>query len=283
MVYAQNLVLGLVLGQRAGLSTKDSLQPAIVAGVVPNPLLGIVVADQLIKRQLAAGRDQEDVPAATGTNTVVVPDLLSLSPSRAREELAQAGLTAAAQDRLVVEDKVPRGQVAAQSPVAKTVVARGSEVLLFVSRGKSVPKVVGLHRGEAVETLIEAGFGAEIVEVPGDKDDRDRVRTQDPEPGGFPETGRTVRLEVSMGIPAIVPDVRLMTRREAGRNLAKSLLEPVYEDRDCTETDVVVAQDPKAGEVVAQKSAVLLRLRTRGTPEHDTDKRSRRSAPGAAS
>lgn len=265
MMYAQNLVLGLVLGQRAGLSTRESLQPALVAGALPNAMLGIVVADQMIKRQIAARPPQGDAPPP-GTSTVVVPDLLSQSPSEARTTLEVVGLRAAARDEQVADDRVPRGQVAAQRPAAKSVVARGTEVLLFVSRGVPVPKVTRLLRGEAVEQLIDAGFSSAITEVPGDKDDRDRVLEQIPAAGEFPADGHTVELRVSIGIPAIVPGVLGQTRREAVRSLGKSHLEAVLEDRESADSDIVVAQDPKSGTVVAQQSAVTLRLRAKAPP-----------------
>src|SRR5206468_2752782 len=66
----------------------------------------------------------------------------------------------------VLSDK-PRGTVLGQRPSARARVAKGSTVVLRVSRGSgAVPSVVGQTRSAAVATLEGAGFQARAFTVP---------------------------------------------------------------------------------------------------------------------
>jgi serine/threonine-protein kinase len=99
-----------------------------------------------------------------------------------------------------VESSSPKGIVVQMDPAANALVAPGSTITLFVSKGPTeatVPDVTSFSRADAIATLRNSGFKA-LVEVQ-DTDDPSLdgvVMTQSPGPGESAKPGATVTITV---------------------------------------------------------------------------------------
>jgi eukaryotic-like serine/threonine-protein kinase len=89
-----------------------------------------------------------------GPGTVTVPTVAQLTQAQATSALKQTGLKV----RNVVPESsqsIPQGQATRTEPSAGVTVRRGTEVILFISSGLSVPNVVGDSLGEAQVALTQ--------------------------------------------------------------------------------------------------------------------------------
>src|SRR5207247_1116484 len=95
--------------------------------------------------------------------TVAVPDVVGKQASVAVPLLRGKGLEV---DKAGVASRRPTGVVIAQSPSSGTRIAKGSTVLIHVSRGVvQVPDVIGQARARAVTAIRGAGLVAEAFTV----------------------------------------------------------------------------------------------------------------------
>ena len=142
-----------------------------------------------------------------GPRAVEVPDLVGLTPERAKDELGEAGLELGESEG-VQSGGVPEGQVAAQDPRVGEETAEGAEVDLKISSGPpapdtpdrvEVPGVSGLGVGAATAALEEAGCEvAGTREEPG-PEPAGTVLGTDPPAGTAVASGAPVTLVVSGG------------------------------------------------------------------------------------
>jgi len=149
----------------------------------------------------APGKTVVTLSVAVGP-PVTVPGVVGQLAAGATASLRARGL--AVRYAGVFSDK-DRGTVLAQSPAAGATAAKGSTVVLRVSRGSGVvPSVVGLTRSSAEAVLEAAGFKAKAFTVPA-KEAKGRVVAQSPL-AGIRAPGVQVRLYVSGGpSPAPAP------------------------------------------------------------------------------
>jgi serine/threonine-protein kinase len=127
----------------------------------------------------------------------------------------------------------------------------------------AVPNVEGLDEELAVQRLEAEGFEVEVEREASEEVGRGKVIDQDPEGGNRVEKGSTVTVVVSTGVPQVeVPAVANLPLDEATQRLADAGLDwkvtRVFSDR--VEENVVISQDPKPGEQVAQGSVIQLRV-----------------------
>jgi beta-lactam-binding protein with PASTA domain len=183
----------------------------------------LVLAPALIVGAAACGGGSEPSPSPTATAAAMatVPDLATdhLIKSEAENEVESAGLVPAVQPTFVAE--IPAGQVASQSPDAGQQVAKGSQVVMWISLGPKmteVPRLVG-EKGDTVGRLLKN------IELVGEKVSGASMKypkgicykqlpgTKDQVP-----TGSTVVYYVSSGLPTVaVPNVvgKTVTAAEA--------------------------------------------------------------------
>ncbi|ARQ71234.1 serine/threonine protein kinase [Streptomyces marincola] len=158
------------------------------------------------------------ITVSTGPEVAEVPNVRGMPLDEAREELRAAGLTPG-QETLRFSGEVPRGSVIETDPVAGEQRRPDSAVGLVVSRGRevSVPDVVGLPEGTAIEELTSRGLEVEIADERVYSDEESgTVAEQSPGAGESLGEGDTVELAVSRGPELIeVPDVRGMDEDEA--------------------------------------------------------------------
>jgi beta-lactam-binding protein with PASTA domain len=197
-------------------------------------------------------------PAAS---TVNVPDVVGRRADVAASDLIAAGLKAKLRRQL---SKRPSGTVIEQNPSAASKVARGTTVVLAISRGVdtvSVPALTGLTLNDALKQLQAAGLQGSANRVSSDKPEGQVVAQV---PGGSAELnkGATVKLSVSKGVERVeVPDVVGQTAAAAATALTRAGLEAAQRQVPSDQPDgTVVAQSPRAGEQAAKGSKVQINV-----------------------
>jgi beta-lactam-binding protein with PASTA domain len=250
-------------------------------------LLLVLVIGGLLAAWLLT-RDDDDhkrsSPSTTLTTTrtvspapISVPDVVGKMALVAVPLLRAKGLKV---DKATVASRRPAGVVIAQNPASGTRVAKGSRVLINVSRGVvQVPKVLGFTRAKAVEAIRSAGLVAEAFTVPSTQK-KGTVVDQRPRGGLQVPGGSKVRLNLSNGRstgggvppppppsppppPAVktvsVPDATGRPQDAAQRQLNSAGLKAgvVYMPSDQPE-GTVVSQSPAGGATVKRGTRIQL-------------------------
>ncbi|GAB3114059.1 Stk1 family PASTA domain-containing Ser/Thr kinase [Streptomyces calidiresistens] len=183
---------------------------------------GHVIATQPERGDRIRRNGTVTVTLSRGPEVVEVPDVAGMPEDTARDALREVGLTPG-DSTAEFHPTVPRGAVISTEPAAGAERRPDSAVALTVSRGRelSVPDVVGMPEGTAIQRLRETGFE---VEVTGERvhaeQEAGTVAAQSPGTGESAGEGDTVTLEISKGPEMIVvPDVRGMEEDAAIRVL----------------------------------------------------------------
>jgi serine/threonine-protein kinase len=187
---------------------------------------------------------------ANHTPTVAVPQLQGSNAADARTALSNAKLTGS--PKTVTNDTCTKGTVVTQTPTAGTKVAEGSTVTYDVCQGPgdvTIPAgLVGKDKVE-VEAVLRTTLGLNVVEKTQDSDQpKDQVLVIDPPEGSSLEKGGTVTVTLSLGNMGTLPDVRNLSRTQAGNALhaakfftVKAVARPTT---DPNEVDMILDQDP---------------------------------------
>src|SRR4051812_30233981 len=173
---------GLKAGVHYVHSEKDS---GVVTGQFPKPG----------SRLLKGARIRINV--SQGPKPVGVPPVVGSPFESAAGTLQGAGFAVARRD---VESSDPKGIVVQMDPAANALIAPGSTVTLFVSKGPkeaTVPDVTSFSRADAIATLRNSGFKA-VVDLQDTEDSSQDgvVLTQTPGPGESAKPGTTVTITV---------------------------------------------------------------------------------------
>jgi eukaryotic-like serine/threonine-protein kinase len=126
----------------------------------------------------------------------------------------------------------------------------------------AVALYVGLQEKQAVENIRADGFEPDVKRLPNAKQPPGVVYDQDPDAGQRQDKGNFVTIWVSTGPPkTTVPNVKGLSRDEAVSRLAGAHLQAnVHEVPSSEQPDIVLAQDPKAGEKVNQNTKVRINV-----------------------
>jgi eukaryotic-like serine/threonine-protein kinase len=126
----------------------------------------------------------------------------------------------------------------------------------------AVELYVGLQEKQAVENIQADGFKPDVKRLPNTKQPQGVVYDQDPDAGQRQDKGNFVTIWVSTGPPkTTVPNVKGLSRDEAVSRLASAHLQAnVHEVPSSEQPDVVLAQDPQAGEKVNQNTKVRINV-----------------------
>lgn len=133
-----------------------------------------------------------------------------------------------------------------------------------------VPSVVGSTLDDAQSALQAVGLTLRVThEIFSDRPVNTVIR-QVPEAGRSVKAGREIEVQISIGKEVVpVPNLMALSEREAGLRLEQSGLTPTaeaeYVYRPDVPPNIVVGQDPPAGDRVLRDSPVLLVLST-GAP-----------------
>jgi serine/threonine-protein kinase len=244
-------------------------------------VIGGLVAAWLLTRD--NDHHKRKAPSTTVTTTrtvsptpVVVPNVLLKRAATAVSMLEARGLKVR---RVTADSRYATGTVNNQNPTPGTRVARGSTVVIQVSRAITpVPDVVGQRRASAVSEIRGVGLVPEAFTVSSTKP-KGTVVAQRPRGGADARVGSKVRLNLSNGAgggpppqppppppppsppPAIVPlpDVTGQPQKAAQRQLNSKGLKAgvVYVPSDQPE-GTVVSQFPAAGANVRRGTRIQL-------------------------
>jgi serine/threonine-protein kinase len=141
-----------------------------------------------------------EVIVSSGPAPVEVPNVEGQDQVDATQTLSQAGFRVSKSNE--ASDSVPSGSVIGTNPPAGTPAQRGSVVTIIVSSGPDeteVPDVVDESQSQATETLTDAGFDVQVVQVPSSPQSQGRVIDQNPEGGGRASRGSAVVITVGAG------------------------------------------------------------------------------------
>jgi beta-lactam-binding protein with PASTA domain len=164
----------------------------------------------------------------------------------------------------------PRDQVFEQRPAAGSDVDKGSTVAVLApaaaQAASRMPNAVGLAEVDARDRMAEAGVEVDVVRV-ASGEPAGTVTKQDPSAGADIGSGATVTLTVSKGASKetakAVTAVTGSTVDDAVNRLQADGFETVIERAPHVEpADVVYAQQPKAGALLAAGKAVTLMVST---------------------
>jgi eukaryotic-like serine/threonine-protein kinase len=192
---------------------------------------------------------------------VAVPNVVGLKEEQAIALIEQQGLEADVQ-RAANAD-VEKGRVFDQNPNPGTRIQKGDRVTILVSTGAprtSVPDVVGLNYGDAVQALNDANLNAKKHEVFSQKP-VGQVVAQDPPAGEEVVEGTEIVLDVSKGTKQIeVPSVVGMTEADARSTLEQAgfAVSSTSAPSDTTPQGNVSDQSPDGGTQAAEGSTVSI-------------------------
>jgi beta-lactam-binding protein with PASTA domain len=144
--------------------------------------------------------ERVEITVSSGLTQVAVPNVRGLKEAEAEAKLRAAGLKTKV-DRVFAG--APKGEVVDTVPPGGERVARGTTVVLKVSKGRNlanVPDVVGKSEPEAASILRARGFTPRIFDVPS-QEPKGTVVSQSPPAGAQAPPDSRVRLNVSSGEP----------------------------------------------------------------------------------
>jgi serine/threonine-protein kinase len=225
----------------------DTVDKGLVLGQDPKPN-GKIRKHGTVTLILSKGADLRTVPKVVGSTVPI-----------AEASLKSAGLVKG--EEILRYSTYASGLVIATDPAVGTKLRRGYVVKLIVSKGREqldVPNVVGKPRDEAVKSLNNAGFKAEVIEVFSDTVQAGIVANQSPSIGKASRDS-TITLQVSKGPELIlVPDVTGKDRDEAVAQLEALGLKTSVTRFPGGGGKKVRAQSPGGGEKVRKGTEVRL-------------------------
>ncbi len=132
------------------------------------------------------------------TSTVLVPSVGGMTAAAATRVLSAQGF--AVQEHHVPSSSASPGTVIDQSPGGGTRARQGSTVTITVSDGPAassrIPPVIGMTEGNAINTLMAAGFSAKVYYTPSSADKVGIVISQYPGGGSNASPGTEVSITV---------------------------------------------------------------------------------------
>jgi beta-lactam-binding protein with PASTA domain/tRNA A-37 threonylcarbamoyl transferase component Bud32 len=192
---------------------------------------------------------------------VAVPNVVGLKEQPAVTLIRNAGFEPVV-ERAANAD-FEKGRVMSQNPDAGTRIQKGDRVTLLVSTGPpkaSVPDVVGMNYGDAVQTLNDANLKAKKHEIFSSKP-AGQVVDQDPAAGQQVVEGTEVLLDVSKGTKQVgVPNVVGMSEADARTTLEQAGFQvtSTQAPSDSTPEGVVSDQSPDGGTQATKGSTVAI-------------------------
>ena len=195
---SNSVIVPNVIGQSQSTAVERVNRRGLIARVVTKPSdspAGKVFAEEPGAGTQVARKSVVKL-SVSAANVVAVLNVVGNSATAATAELRAQGLAVGTSS---VASSKPRGTVLSQSPAAGVKVAKGSTVVIRVSRGMvSVPDVVGQTRGTAVSAIRAAGLAPQAFTVPSAQP-KGTVVSQSPQVGKRVPGGSKVRLNISSG------------------------------------------------------------------------------------
>jgi serine/threonine-protein kinase len=218
-------------------------------------------------------------PTSTATPTstpisVPIPKLIGLNIADAKVLAKQRGFNLVELER-IDSPEWAAGVVAQQDPAENVIFQQTSTISVRVSNGPppfKMPNLANTDAQAARATLEASQIRVQIEQEGSDTIPEGVVIRSDPPVDTNVRPGDTVKLIVSMGEVAEVPDLRLLENSDLAKQRLESVglkLGEVSEVVDPTESvppGAVLAQDPPKGRIVKKGTAVNIQLRAREAP-----------------
>lgn len=141
---------------------------------------------------------------SSGTSTVQVPSVASMTVSKAKSTLAAEGFNAVEGSK-VYSDTVKAGLVAYSNPKGGAQASKGATITLYISKGPkrtttTVPDLMGMTKAQAKEALSAKKLVLGSVSTAySDNVSKNRVCVQSKAEGTEVKTGSTVDITLSLG------------------------------------------------------------------------------------
>lgn len=168
-----------------------------------------VSAGKVISTDPEAGTEVEKdaeitLIVSSGTSTVQVPSVASMTVSKAKSTLAAEGFNAVEGSK-VYSDTVKAGLVAYSNPKGGAQASKGATITLYISKGPkrtttTVPDLMGMTKAQAKEALTAKKLVLGSVSTAySDNVSKNRVCVQSKAEGTEVKTGSTVNITLSLG------------------------------------------------------------------------------------
>lgn len=168
-----------------------------------------VSAGKVISTDPEAGTEVEKdaeitLIVSSGTSTVHVPSVASMTVSKAKSTLAAEGFNAVEGSK-VYSDTVKAGLVAYSNPKGGAQASKGATITLYISKGPkrtttTVPDLMGMTKAQAKEALTAKKLVLGSVSTAySDNVSKNRVCVQSKAEGTEVKTGSTVDITLSLG------------------------------------------------------------------------------------
>lgn len=217
-------------------------------------------------------------PTSTPTNTatatptpgsVAVPQLVGLGIQDATVLARQKGFVVLELDRIETVE-YPAGVVAQQNPLPNSIYQQTRTIQVRVSRGPpsfKLPNLANTDADQARTVLEGAGLSVQVVSEGSDTIPKGVVIRTIPQGDSSVKPGSTVKLVVSRGEVATVPnlagisDVDLARQRLEAANLELGNITEADDPNDSVPPGAVLSQNPAPGAVVEKYSPVDIVVR----------------------
>lgn len=197
----------------AGMTTEDAKTALSQKGLsnvkVSEQQSDTVSAGKVISTDPEAGTEVEKdaeitLIVSSGTSTVQVPSVASMTVSKAKSTLAAEGFNAV-EGSTVYSDTVKAGLVAYSNPKGGAQASKGATITLYISKGPkrtttTVPDLMGMTKAQAKEALTAKKLVLGSVSTAySDNVSKNRVCVQSKAEGTEVKTGSTVDITLSLG------------------------------------------------------------------------------------
>jgi beta-lactam-binding protein with PASTA domain len=222
--------------------------------------INIVISQNPIGGTTVSVGSSVDLAVSLG-EAITVPNVVDQNETDANSDITAAGLIVGTVT-YEYSDIVPAGIVISQNPLDGTIVPVGSAVDIVVSLGQPVvPNVVGMTEPNATVAItavdnLEVGI---VTYQHSDTITAGYVISQNPTGSTQVPIGSSVDLIVSLGPPAVVPDVVGRTEPNATADITAVGLvvgTVTYEYSDTVAIGLVISQNPVGGTTVSVGSSV---------------------------
>jgi serine/threonine protein kinase len=206
----------------------------------------------------------------TKPKEVAIPNLIGKTSTEAEEILTQSGIKFEYNDE-EYSTEYEAGQIMKQDPPYNenskiSTIKEGSIIKLTISKGievTTVPKVAGMKKEEAIETLKEHNLKAEIAEETSKEIQEGFVTRQEVEPETVVNAGDTIKIYVSIGTglkQIVVPSVKNKNVDEATKTLSNlGLIVTAEYGEDTTKNNgMVLEQSITSGTVVDEGTSIVI-------------------------
>ena len=252
------LVVKLMESQAQSDVASRGLQSTVISANSPYPS-GTVIRQDPYYGTLVDKGSTVTLTVSSGPRMTSVPNIAELPRAQAVDQLKASGLNVS---KVLTEasSTVPAGEATRTYPVYGQSVRRGSDVILWISSGLTVPSVVGDDLGSAQGALSQ--FTVHIVKQTTTSADAGTVLSQSPAPGDAVPANGVVTLTVAeapetVRLPRVVgetPSAATSTLNGLGLNV-NTASTTVHNPAN---VGIVVQQSPGSTTVVKKGSSVTI-------------------------